>query len=156
MLEIHSIMLRLFSGEYFITKQDNIFTWWSVTTDGVWIDDRNYCTLIHLQILTTSNYSATANSHSATHLSLLGQLCLHQSSGNCFQRRNFPFPWVPKLSRASATSFYQQQLTRTELQQSSNSLTYHSTHSTPLTNSGAGGHLTTTFCSSHCRLKILF
>jgi hypothetical protein len=43
--------------------------------------------------------------------------------GGGFQRRMFPLLWVPELSPASATSFSQQQLTTTELQQFSNSLT---------------------------------
>jgi hypothetical protein len=30
--------------------------------------------------------------------SLLNQLCLHKISDNSFQRRTFPFLWVPKLS----------------------------------------------------------
>jgi hypothetical protein len=37
--------------------------------------------------------------------------------GNGFQRRTFPFLWVPELPSASATSFSQQQLTMTEPQQ---------------------------------------
>jgi hypothetical protein len=37
--------------------------------------------------------------------------------GSNFQWRTFPFLWVPELSLASATSFSQQQLTTTELQQ---------------------------------------
>jgi hypothetical protein len=40
--------------------------------------------------------------------------------GSGLQRRTFPFLFVPKLSPASATSFSQQQLTTTELQQPSN------------------------------------
>jgi hypothetical protein len=40
--------------------------------------------------------------------------------GSGFQLRLFPFLWVPKLSSASATSFYQQQLTTAEPQQFSN------------------------------------
>jgi hypothetical protein len=56
----------------------------------------------HLQIVTTSNYSAIANSYtplSLQHvLSLLSLLCLQQYSGNGFQRRTFPFLWVPELS----------------------------------------------------------
>jgi hypothetical protein len=39
---------------------------------------------------------------------------------NGFQRRTFPFLWVPELSPASATSFKQQQSTTTELQMFSN------------------------------------
>jgi hypothetical protein len=42
----------------------------------------------HLQIVTTSNYSAAANSHYAihysTHLSLLSPLCVRRFSGNGF------------------------------------------------------------------------
>jgi hypothetical protein len=34
-----------------------------------------------------------------------------------------------------------------------NPLTHQATHSTPLSNSQVGGHLTPTSCSSHCRLK---
>jgi hypothetical protein len=40
--------------------------------------------------------------------------------GSAFQRRTFPCPGVSKRSPASATSFYQQQLTMAELQQFSN------------------------------------
>jgi hypothetical protein len=38
----------------------------------------------------TTRYSA--------HLSPISQLCLHQSSGNSFQRQMFPFFWVLELS----------------------------------------------------------
>jgi hypothetical protein len=37
--------------------------------------------------------------------------------GKGFQRRTFPFLWVPELSSVSDTSFEQQQLTMTESQQ---------------------------------------
>jgi hypothetical protein len=43
--------------------------------------------------------------------------------GSGFQRRTFPFLWVPELSPASATSFSHQQLTTTEPQRLSISLT---------------------------------
>jgi hypothetical protein len=56
----------------------------------------------HLQLVTTSYYSVIANSHSAIHYStniiIVSLLCFHQSSGNEFQRRMFPFLWVPELS----------------------------------------------------------
>jgi hypothetical protein len=44
--------------------------------------------------------------------------------GSSFQRRTFVFLWFPELSPTSATRFSQQQLTATEPQQSSNSLTH--------------------------------
>jgi hypothetical protein len=37
--------------------------------------------------------------------------------GNDFQRRMLLFLWVPEFSQASVTSFSQQQITTTELQQ---------------------------------------
>jgi hypothetical protein len=40
----------------------------------------------------------------STRLNLLSLLCLHQSSGNGYQRRTFPFLWDPELSPASATA----------------------------------------------------
>jgi hypothetical protein len=87
---------------------------------------------IYTKLVTTSNYSAIANSHSAihysTHLSLLSQLCLHQSSGNRFQRRKFPFLWVPELSPNSSSS---QRLKRSS--SLTQSLTHQPTHSTALT-----------------------
>jgi hypothetical protein len=56
----------------------------------------------HLQLVTTSNCSAIANSYSATHysthLSFLSLLCLHQFSGNSFQQQMFHLLWVPQLS----------------------------------------------------------
>jgi hypothetical protein len=60
----------------------------------------------HLQNVTTSNYSAIANSHTLhftrAHSSLLlSLLCLHQSlPGNGFQKWTFLFLWVPELSQA--------------------------------------------------------
>jgi hypothetical protein len=56
-------------------------------------------------------------------------MCLHQSSGNSFQWWTFPFFWVPGLFPASATSSSQQQLTMTELQRLSNSLTHQPSNS---------------------------
>jgi hypothetical protein len=75
----------------------------------------------HLQIVTTSNYSAvlirTLCSSLQHVLRLLSLLCLHQSlSGNGFQRRTFPLLLVPELSPCLS---YQQRLTTTELQRSS-------------------------------------
>jgi hypothetical protein len=61
--------------------------------------------------------------HTHTHTKC-PQSRLHRPlQGSGFQRRTFPFLWVPELSPASATSFSQQQLTRTEPQQFSDWLT---------------------------------
>jgi hypothetical protein len=55
-----------------------------------------------LEVVTTSNYSAIANSPTqqfTTPCTKSSQLlCLHQSSGNGFQRRTFPLLWVPEVS----------------------------------------------------------
>jgi hypothetical protein len=61
----------------------------------------------HLWTITTSNYSTIANSHMHTQhvLSLLSLLCLHQSFGNSFQWRMFPFLWIPKLSECLSYQF---------------------------------------------------
>jgi hypothetical protein len=73
----------------------------------------------HLQIVTTHNYSAVANSHSATHysthLSLLSLLCVHWLSGNCFQQcpllpcsRSYWLVTVPQLlTRLDSTNSVQ-------------------------------------------------
>jgi hypothetical protein len=71
---------------------------------------------LYAQLVTTSNCSTIANSHSAIyeyysmHLSLLSLLCLHQSSGNGFQRRTFQLTLgsrtvtVPQLSASHSNS----------------------------------------------------
>jgi hypothetical protein len=57
-------------------------------------------------------------------------MCLHYPLlRSAFQRRTFPFLWFPELSPASITSLSQRQLTTTEPQQSSNSLTHTLTNS---------------------------
>jgi hypothetical protein len=82
-----------------------------LTIDGFWIDDSIYCTLDTARDY-TSHLTITHNSvHSHVFTAVVG-------SG--FQRRTFPFLWVSELFSASATSFLQQQLTTTELQQVSN------------------------------------
>jgi hypothetical protein len=71
---------------------------WSVTIDGLWIDDRIYWTPWHttrdyiLQVTITHTLVFTVTSS-------LSLLC----SG--FQWRTFPFLRVPQLSPASATSY---------------------------------------------------
>jgi hypothetical protein len=57
----------------------------------------------HLQIVTTSNSSATTNSHTqqftrARTKSSQSALSSPVLSGSGFQRRTFPFLWVPELS----------------------------------------------------------
>jgi hypothetical protein len=64
-----------------------------VTIDGVWLVI-GFIEHLYTQLVTSSNYSAIANSHSAirysTILSLLSLLYLHLlSPSNCFQRRSF-------------------------------------------------------------------
>jgi hypothetical protein len=76
----------------------NILSHDRVTIDGVWI-----------VIGFIEHCSANANSHSqihySTYFSLLSLLCLHQFSGNGFQRRTFPFLWVPELSPCLSYQF---------------------------------------------------
>jgi hypothetical protein len=81
-----------------------------------------------------------------------------QLLGSGFQRRKFPFLWVPELSPALATSFLQQQLTMTEPQQFSNCLTsspINSSHpptnsSLVLLTSGHGLHRKQNLLQSNC------
>jgi hypothetical protein len=82
----------------------------------------------HLQIETTRNYSAVANSHTTIHYItqevflvcwIFTSRCLVTAS-NCGRSPSSGFPNHP---RASPTSFSQQRLTRTEPQQSSDWLT---------------------------------
>jgi hypothetical protein len=74
-----------------------IVTCMSVTTDGVGIDDRIYWTIWYSAWLhfTVQTHTHTLESTVTSSLPLLG-------SG--FQRRTFPFLWVPEQSLASATS----------------------------------------------------
>jgi hypothetical protein len=62
------------------------------TIDGSWTDNRIYTPDYTLQFTVTHKLMSTVTSS----LSLLG-------SG--FQRRTFPFLWVPELSPVSAASF---------------------------------------------------
>jgi hypothetical protein len=60
----------------------------------------------HLQTVTTSNYSAVANSHTLQFTTARDLLCLHQSlPGSGFQRRTFSLLWVPELSPCLCYSF---------------------------------------------------
>jgi hypothetical protein len=102
-----------------------LYDW--VTIGGIWICNCIYWTLTNprLQVIITVFLIHTLYTtiHYSTHFSLLSLLCLHRSSRNAFQRRTFLFLWLPELPPASGTSFTQQHLTRTELQQSSHWLT---------------------------------
>jgi hypothetical protein len=100
-------------------KREQQFTWILVivTTDGVCIANWIYWTL------TERNYSAIANSHTLqftiarikpSQSAIFTSRCLVTAS-NGGRSRTIPVPQLP--------SFYQQRLTRTKPQQSSNSLT---------------------------------
>jgi hypothetical protein len=57
---------------------------------------------LYMQLVTTSNYSAVANSHTAIHYSTLKfsqPAVSSQFSGNDFRWWTFPFIWVPELCR---------------------------------------------------------
>jgi hypothetical protein len=71
----------------------------------------------HLQVITTSSYSAIVNSHSAihysTHISFLRLLCVHRLSGNGFQQcpllpcsRSYRLATVPQLSTLNSTRLH--------------------------------------------------
>jgi hypothetical protein len=77
----------------------------------------------HLQIVTTSNCSTNANSHSAihyrTHLILLSLLCVHQLSRNGFQQcplfpcsRSYRLATVLQLSNLNSTRLHSRNSTR--------------------------------------------
>jgi hypothetical protein len=59
----------------------------------------------HLQIVTTSNYRAIANSHTQYLLILLSLLYLQSLPGNGFQRLTFPLLCVPELSPCFSYQF---------------------------------------------------
>jgi hypothetical protein len=75
-------------------------------------------------MLITSNYNAVGNSlqsssYDTKHQAFSSVLSSPAVAWSRLQLRAFPLVWVTGLSPASATSFQQQQLTRTEPQQSS-------------------------------------
>jgi hypothetical protein len=111
MLIIHGSPSHYASEEFGLYRKAklNILSRDRVTIHGVWIVTE-YMEHLCTQLLTTSNCSAIANSHSEIHysaeLSLLSLLCLHQFSRNGFQRRTLPFLWVPERSRASAYQLF--------------------------------------------------
>jgi hypothetical protein len=72
-----------------------------VAIDGVLIVMWIYWILTDpwLQVIITVTLIRTLYSSLHRHLSLLSLLCLHPFSGNGFQRRTFPFLWVPELSK---------------------------------------------------------
>jgi hypothetical protein len=76
------------------------------TIDGVWIGNRN---TERLKLVTTSNYSAVANSHTlqftTAHTKSLSMLCFHRLSGNGFQRRRSLSFRVPTLRSSLAVAY---------------------------------------------------
>jgi hypothetical protein len=104
-----------------------------------------YSTLLHTHTHTRTRARARTRTRTRTHththtqclsLSLVSTVtCSLLLLCNWFQRRTFRFLSVSELSLASATSFLQQQLTTTEPQQFSNSLTHQPTSSLHSTNS---------------------
>jgi hypothetical protein len=95
---------------------------------------------LYTQLVTISNYRAIANSHlqfTKAQTELFASLLVTAYSGGRSTSCGFP-----NYPRASATKFQQQQLTRTELQQFSGTVTHQPTHFAPLTNCQAGGNLT--------------
>jgi hypothetical protein len=74
-----------------------------VTIDGVWIGDWIYWPLTDCTELSLIHALVFSLQHA---LSLFSLLCLHQSLLlNGFQRRKFPFLWVPELSPCLSYQF---------------------------------------------------
>jgi hypothetical protein len=92
-----------------------VFDWWSNLLDSL---------IQHVITLTVHYYTCThmptrAHTHTHTHTSVHSSLPL---LGRVFQWWTFPFPWVPKWSLASSSSFSQRL-------NPSSSLTHSLTHS---------------------------
>jgi hypothetical protein len=86
-------------------------------TVGRWYPDWSSCALT---VPTARDYILQLT---ITHTMVQSRLNL-SIHGNGFQRRTFPFLWVPELFLASTTRLQQQQLSTTEPQRLSSSLTY--------------------------------
>jgi hypothetical protein len=88
-----------------------------MTVDRFWIGNWIYWTPTDPWVI--SNCNCLTNSHilqfTRTHWSLLSLLCLHQSSGNGFQRWTLPFPRVHELSRPQLQQLLTNWLTDSEL-----------------------------------------
>jgi hypothetical protein len=82
----------------------SLFLHSNLTTDGFWIDDRIYCTLWYTTRDYTLHYTVT-HTHTHTHTLVSTVTSSLTLLGGGFQRRTFPFLWVPELSPASATRF---------------------------------------------------
>jgi hypothetical protein len=120
-----------------IVTNDYTATCMSVTIDGVSIGNGF---IDHSQMVTTCNYSSITNSHALqfttartkpSHSSVFISRCLVTASNG----GRSPYSGFPNSPRVSATSFSQQQLTRTELQLSSNWLTHSPNNSLHFTDS---------------------
>jgi hypothetical protein len=74
-----------------------LYALWSVTTDGVWMDERIYWTL---------SYSAWLHFtvHTHTHTLVPTVTSPPPLLGSDFRRRAFPFLWVPELCPASPSN----------------------------------------------------
>jgi hypothetical protein len=80
---------------------------WSVSIEGLWIDDRFYLTLQYSTL--TTLYSALLHTHARTHTLVPTAMCSLPLLGSGSQWQTLNFLWVPKLSLASVISFSQQQ-----------------------------------------------
>jgi hypothetical protein len=89
-----------------------IVMWWSdYRRVSVWWSDLFDILIQQVIYFTVHCYTHT---HTHTHTSVSTVTSSLPLLGSGFQRRNLLFLWVPGLSPASATSFLQQQNTRTE------------------------------------------
>jgi hypothetical protein len=89
-----------------------------VTTDWVWIGNQ-FSELLQL-VPTSNDYALTVlHTWSSQSVTVITNRCLVAASNG----GRSPSPGFPNFPRTSSTSFWQQQFTRTETQQSSNLLT---------------------------------
>jgi hypothetical protein len=85
-----------------------------VPIDGVWILTLIYCALT--QFIATDNDYSVADSRTLQFAETSQPaVSPQQFSGNVFQRRAFPFHWVPELSPASVTGTLDEVIQDTEL-----------------------------------------
>jgi hypothetical protein len=116
---MHNCTLRRRAGK---RGRINLCIVTSLTVYGVWIGNWIYWILTNpwLQVIIAVSLIHTLCNSLQHVLNLLSLLCLHHSSGNGFQRRTFPFLWVPELSPASATATLADWLTNQPTNQPTN------------------------------------